>query len=387
VHCDGRIAADGGSGYGIGGAGSGGSVLLLADTLTGLGRISADGGVGLAGGGGGRVAVYVGDLIAITPDRLTAKAGVQTSTQLPGKPYAGTVVVCAASADSGLRIVNNAPVSVIRPELEIFDGGRVTASNTWLRVSGTHHFTRVRVDGGSLTLSGDMIIDTLEVVNADLSMDGECVIAQDMTVLGGQWTQVHVQGSLDVGRDLLIRAYWIDADARLTVGRDFSLEAYAGALLSDTCTVGRDMVVDNAPHVELQAALQVGRDLNLLDATLYCPAATVAGPTPLDIVVGGTLAVEGTVSATGGGYVGDLFTQAQWRGARTFGNALVDLSSASGAAGGTHGGVGGLEGYEVSVGGAYGDLALPTEAGSGGGAEPRRQWRRLRHVPGGQCPH
>jgi hypothetical protein len=71
----GRIVADGqtGSGWNSGG-GSGGSIKILANSLTGDGTIEADGGGNEVGGGGGRIAVYVNTLSFAT-NRVTAVGG------------------------------------------------------------------------------------------------------------------------------------------------------------------------------------------------------------------------------------------------------------------------------------------------------------------------
>jgi hypothetical protein len=72
---DGRIVADGqaGSGFSSGG-GSGGSIKLSAESLSGDGTIEADGGGNEVGGGGGRIAIYVNTLSFAT-NRVTAAGG------------------------------------------------------------------------------------------------------------------------------------------------------------------------------------------------------------------------------------------------------------------------------------------------------------------------
>ncbi|KAK9266622.1 hypothetical protein L1049_003574 [Liquidambar formosana] len=55
----GSLLADGGDGGLKGGGGSGGSIYIKAQRMTGNGRISASGGDGFAGGGGGRVSINV----------------------------------------------------------------------------------------------------------------------------------------------------------------------------------------------------------------------------------------------------------------------------------------------------------------------------------------
>ncbi len=88
---DGRISADGGPGRDGGGdddsgGGSGGSLWIVCESLSGFGTISADGGDGGGnynqpnsvfggGGGGGRVAIYSGDCIGVPLANITADGG------------------------------------------------------------------------------------------------------------------------------------------------------------------------------------------------------------------------------------------------------------------------------------------------------------------------
>ena len=91
---DGAILANGGGGrnwYAVGGAGSGGSILLNAGTIAGDGILSAGGGFGGGGfgaGGGGRVAVYSWKNMALAVTNVTAAGG--TGGSGPGE--AGSVV-------------------------------------------------------------------------------------------------------------------------------------------------------------------------------------------------------------------------------------------------------------------------------------------------------
>ncbi|KMT03252.1 hypothetical protein BVRB_8g197950 [Beta vulgaris subsp. vulgaris] len=59
IELSGRLFADGGNTGIKGGGGSGGSILIKAQKMTGDGRVSASGGDGFAGGGGGRVSIDI----------------------------------------------------------------------------------------------------------------------------------------------------------------------------------------------------------------------------------------------------------------------------------------------------------------------------------------
>jgi len=94
----GAIRSDGQSGTGFqSGGGSGGSIKIFADSLSGDGTIEADGGGTEVGGGGGRIAVYVNTL-AFATNRVTAAAGPGANG--PGSP--GTVYFGVAPVPFGL---------------------------------------------------------------------------------------------------------------------------------------------------------------------------------------------------------------------------------------------------------------------------------------------
>ncbi|KAF4398559.1 hypothetical protein G4B88_013648 [Cannabis sativa] len=59
IDVSGSLLAEGGEGGLKGGGGSGGSIFIKANRMTGIGRISAAGGNGFAGGGGGRISIHV----------------------------------------------------------------------------------------------------------------------------------------------------------------------------------------------------------------------------------------------------------------------------------------------------------------------------------------
>jgi hypothetical protein len=132
LNLDGRIAADGAppSKPGLGG-GSGGSVTIEAARVTGSGWISANGGPGSAsggGGGGGRIAIISGGNVVSNPVTAWGGAGV-------GYGGAGTVLYdfgnhIRVAVDNGNRAGTNTLVAAQVPvDLDVRRGGRVVASN------------------------------------------------------------------------------------------------------------------------------------------------------------------------------------------------------------------------------------------------------------------
>ena len=115
LRLDGTIAADGGSGLynNLAGAGAGGSIAINAGTITGFGPISANGGAATIGNGGGGA----GGRIAITYTN-TSFYGSVTARGGAGSQFgaAGTVFTKAASAASGdVRVDNGGNTGAFTP--------------------------------------------------------------------------------------------------------------------------------------------------------------------------------------------------------------------------------------------------------------------------------
>ncbi|HMP96754.1 MAG TPA: Ig-like domain-containing protein [Kiritimatiellia bacterium] len=104
---DGRIVADGqtGSGWSSGG-GSGGSIKISANSLSGDGMIEADGGGNEVGGGGGRIAIYV-NALSFATNRVTVSGGPGYGGGGAGSP--GTVYFGVAPGPLGLMPLALAP--------------------------------------------------------------------------------------------------------------------------------------------------------------------------------------------------------------------------------------------------------------------------------------
>jgi hypothetical protein len=115
LQLDGALTANGGPGLdnGYGGGGSGGSIYVTTDILTGTGVVSANGGASTfgGGGGGGRVAIYP-RLVVGFPNAPTVAGGLSGSG---GKTNAngrlGTVVWSSNAAP--LKVVALAPSNIV----------------------------------------------------------------------------------------------------------------------------------------------------------------------------------------------------------------------------------------------------------------------------------
>ncbi|MCA9058952.1 MAG: hypothetical protein KDA85_10640, partial [Planctomycetaceae bacterium] len=174
VNVDGTVSADGTTGIHY--RGSGGSVLITSDTLTGSGSIHADGGdstTNLYAGSGGRVAVHLSSGTDFGSVALSAFGG--NSTAYAGA--AGTVYLRDASQliDGGVLIVDNdnqttqagtdTSIFATLPDdtvgsIVIRNGGKLTLeSGTTFFVSGTGQTldvdaTSTLTNLGDLTLGG-----------------------------------------------------------------------------------------------------------------------------------------------------------------------------------------------------------------------------------------
>src|SRR5690606_29963469 len=110
LQLDGSIQANGASGSSHAGGGSGGSIWVRVDTLSGAGAMNANGGNARSGysgsgGGGGRVAVYYGENEGFDLEKLTALGGLRGNTSFESAG-AGTVYLVDESRQSReLRLI------------------------------------------------------------------------------------------------------------------------------------------------------------------------------------------------------------------------------------------------------------------------------------------
>ncbi|MCP5525822.1 MAG: cadherin-like domain-containing protein [Verrucomicrobiales bacterium] len=158
---EGVLAADGQS-PGFGGGGSGGSLWIACDQVSGSGRISADGattGPDNGGGGGGRIAVYC---------RAKDHTGLLTAVGGGGYAFgsAGTIYTRFDGSPKGLLLIQNRDNGASRVSATEFSGHTILDMNVeigafgWvshppetplhLEVRGNLHI----IDGGRIDVSG-----------------------------------------------------------------------------------------------------------------------------------------------------------------------------------------------------------------------------------------
>jgi hypothetical protein len=104
------VSANGGAGSNGRGCGSGGSVKIKANTMSGSGLITADGGSSTAfgAGGGGRVAIYYEDMSQFTSANIHAYGGKgNTGTTVAYNAGAGTIYLKPSGQEFGDLIIDN----------------------------------------------------------------------------------------------------------------------------------------------------------------------------------------------------------------------------------------------------------------------------------------
>jgi hypothetical protein len=110
-HNDGFVSAEGGNSVRDGGGGSGGSLYVLANRITGNGSFSANGGDSIAGGGGagGRMAFYA-DTDAFDGN-LTTDAGTGVNSGGPGTIVRGAAAIASAASMQATAVSSDAILS------------------------------------------------------------------------------------------------------------------------------------------------------------------------------------------------------------------------------------------------------------------------------------
>ena len=211
---DGTLTADGSDGsaynpYGGGGGGSGGSIYLTAGTLTGSGGISANGGIGPntgGGGGGGRIAIHY-DTNTFT-GTISACGG--SSGSCAGG--AGTIYTKGSAQSSGDLLIDNCGNSGSATPLSgvyTFDSVTVTHYGKWDVTDSQLSISQLSVaDGGRVYLRMTTIVGEVEVANGGIlylqtaTIDGNVEVASGgalWPLSGEMGFELTISGDLDVG--------------------------------------------------------------------------------------------------------------------------------------------------------------------------------------------
>ncbi|MBD3280747.1 hypothetical protein GF389_04460 [Candidatus Dojkabacteria bacterium] len=190
---NGPISSNGGIGlsYGskyVGGGGSGGSIWIDADTISGSNSISADGGGSQnddydgGGGGGGRIALYYTTSNNLSNNQISAYGGEPEHTESVQKGGAGTIYIKDSDdgTDDGTLIIDNGNTSW---ETSIDKVGKTTIPSeiTTLKNLTVNNFANVD-DGPSLDIT-----DTISIDNISFYDVGGTLTTDTLTITGESW--------------------------------------------------------------------------------------------------------------------------------------------------------------------------------------------------------
>ncbi|HOW73530.1 MAG TPA: DUF6531 domain-containing protein [Phycisphaerae bacterium] len=198
---DGVITVNGGDGgyYGSGGGGSGGSICLVVGTLNGAGLLSANGGNAdkyspSGGGGGGRVAVYCD-----TSTFSGTKSAAGGSGHKAGG--AGTIYVKLAGQTTGDLLIDNAGTAgAVTPltadgvygQVLVMGKGildpQVTLDAAELHISSGGQLSHAVEQTIQAVIRGNAVLESGGSIQANLSLvaDGDVTVASDALVSANQ---------------------------------------------------------------------------------------------------------------------------------------------------------------------------------------------------------
>ena len=308
INVSGTISANGTSGGLDTGAGAGGSIWLIADTITGsTGSITANGSnainVNAAGGGGGRIAIeYTAGNYNFT-GTLTAYGGAGTGSGASESGGAGTIYKKSSTQTGGdLIIINN---------------NLTTTGDTAEIESGTY-----TLDSMALDDKGDLTFKA----TTSLTMNSGATFSGDSTA------QLTLNGSLSLPSSFTFTGF----DTAMT-----------GSISGSTSAISvNDLVEFNGTATSGFSSFSINSG-GILRHTANSTTETYK----MNIVVSSSFTINsgGSIALTGRGYTEDN-----------------GLGKGSGSSGGGHGGAGG-NGNSGSGGGTYDVPATPANLGSGAG--------------------
>ncbi len=151
------------------GTGSGGGVLIVADSIIGIGSISAS---SPQYGGGGRVAVFARDYYAFN------SANVKANCANPSYGQRGSVIIVPPASDSML-VMNNA-LNVSRTDSigivisdTAYDGYALKINGNGLAINGDHHYRSLHATNSNISINGNATIDTIITNNSKITFNGK----------------------------------------------------------------------------------------------------------------------------------------------------------------------------------------------------------------------
>ncbi len=327
--------------------GAGGSVLVLADVISGAGFIDASGGQYRAGGstdaqkagsgGGGRVALYADSLVGFDPAaQVKAWGGLlwDSGGFTLGYGGPGTVFVKLPSQTYGRLIVDQGATVAGKP-----------VANTPLPLLG----------------SGDVLL--VEAAGADAWVTAGTAFKPQWA---GAWMALEGSGGTSLGSFRVlqldgVRALLQDAAAAAAATR------YRGQYRFDQVDFRNNVGLTSQDDLELGAVTAYGTSRlpkRFSASSMTVKAGAVVSPAEgreLDATVSGVLTVEASarIDASGFGYLGGV-------AANSPGEAPAGVTASAIDAGGSHGGLGTLYSAAGPIGEVFGSVYQPRYSGGGG---------------------
>ena len=306
---NGLLSANGLGGIGGAGSGSGGSIYLSANMISGNGTISANGGTGeRSGGGGGRIALYY-----------------------TSKDFTGTI-----AAYGGAKGIDSE-----------YNGG---AGTIFLQAHGQQF--------------GELIIDNNELIpnSNSTSVPSDYTIFDSVVIDNG--ASVTATGIQEIPVPLIL-----DNKSQLYAASLMSMPMVTiinGSRLTAPLEHLYTMVVNNGGYIHhSDTILTIDSSIALTNNAILTHSETTSSNVySLKLEINGDLFIDSTskINADGKGYIGGYQPGNDSNYGRTIGNTITGGSNYT--SGGSYGGLGGDQ-YSCNV---YGDYQNPVYPGSGGGS-------------------
>lgn len=371
LRVDGEIRTDGNDCTGANcGGGSGGSIVIFADDITGNGFITSEGGKakGKGGGGsGGRIAVYTEKTISFEGS-FTTIGGTSPSGPLGA---AGTVYIQDSNKRiprkrlfiQNLNIKGNRPTTVLSEPLTTvfyFDEMKMTGSVRFEIFSSLNEHIEINMNKFNADSVGEMAVKRNQTLYAEVFEAKESHLMLT--------TNVHIEegANMVVSSNLSVDGATLRVDGKISNVRHMVVESGGrvqfGLTSQTTLMHGDKFVFQSRPGTQQFASitLKSGSDFG-------APENLKILVTKLDLKNGVTLRgkyvdIQAQTFLIGRGAV--LTTNAAIQDKMKVG---VGINSGSGGSGGGHGSAGGDSGGHVTGGQAYGTIYEPNEPGSPGG--------------------
>ncbi len=211
---DGYISADGENSpnlYNNGemGGGSGGSILIFADTIIGNGELHSNGGYGYAGGGGGRIAIYseyLGDSIGVN---VSGIAGGTNGTYILGQVVEDSIFYPFVLKNPGV-VGNEGTISfIIDSSNSNHDNNNVIITGTGIKIIGNHNFENLSLDNSFLVLEGNITFTNVIIINSAVKVNGN----------------LQINGNFEITDNSLVTQY------KTTLTNEYYLRMYVGGEL------------------------------------------------------------------------------------------------------------------------------------------------------------